>query len=125
MAETWVYLQSQAVDLPGWWLRLDLDSPRFADWLEALKPDDILLTNVHDYEVCEGRQCIIHNPTEHHMSTWPLLWREDRAIFERICPEHGTGHPDPAQIPYWEETDQIWQAVHGCCGCCLDQLNSV
>jgi hypothetical protein len=47
------------------------------------------------------------------MSGWPLHYRLDRNIFERIC-KHGAGHPDPDQLPYWEETDQMYQTVHGC-----------
>lgn len=78
---------------------------------------DIVLRNVHSYSSCAGRPCVIHDPTDHAMRDWTLHWRSDRGIFERFCPEHGTGHPDPDQIPYWEESDQIWQAVHGCCGC--------
>jgi len=50
------------------------------------------------------------------MSEWPIIWRDDRATFERIC-EHGVGHPDPDQFPFWEETNQMYQAVHGCDGC--------
>lgn len=73
-------------------------------------------------DVIEGhvtkRACVIHSPTDHHMREWDLHWRDDRGIFERICPTHGTGHPDPDQFEYWDMTDQQWQAVHGCCGCC-------
>lgn len=83
------------------------------------------LSNVHSHRQCVGQVCMIHHPTDHHMRDWPLHWRSDRNIWERICPDHGTGHPDPDQIPYWEELEQPWQAVHGCCGCCLDQLYSV
>ena len=76
------------------------------------------LVNVHDEnEICQTA-CVIHNPTDHHMRHWPLHWRDDRGIFERLCPFHGTGHPDPDQFPYWKETNQEWQSVHGCCGCC-------
>lgn len=79
------------------------------------------LKNVHNPENCEGRACVIHHPTDHHMSDWILYWRDDRGIFERLCPEHGTGHPDPDQGDFWRETNQEWQWVHGCCGapgCC-------
>lgn len=61
--------------------------------------------------------CVIHHRTGHHMAHWQLHWRGDRGIFERICP-HGIGHPDPDQYPYWRATDQMWQTVHGCDGCC-------
>lgn len=76
--------------------------------------------NVHPETECQGRACIIHNQTDHHMRSWRLHYRADRGIFERICPEHGTGHPDPDQFDYWAETAQEWQAVHGCCGCCVE-----
>lgn len=73
--------------------------------------------HTHSGAECLGRSCVVHNPTDHHMREWHLHWRWDRGIFERIC-EHGVGHPDPDQFDYWRETDQEWQAVHGCCGCC-------
>lgn len=79
-----------------------------------------VLKNVHPEALCQGRECVIHAPTEHHMRDWSLHWREDRAIFERICPSHGTGHPDPDQMSFWRETNQEWQSVHGCCGCCRE-----
>lgn len=80
--------------------------------------EGINLTKVHPMDNCAGRPCVIHNPTEHHMRRWELLWRDDRQIFERLCVRHGVGHPDPDQFDYWRETRQMWQAVHGCCGCC-------
>ncbi|QGT55147.1 hypothetical protein SEA_FORZA_186 [Gordonia phage Forza] len=78
----------------------------------------ITLFNVHELTQCEGEHCVIHNPSAHHMRAWTLHWRDDRHIFERLCPAHGTGHPDPDQFAFWEKTDQEWQKVHGCCGCC-------
>lgn len=80
--------------------------------------EGIKLRNVHDQKKCRGRACVIHGQTDHHMRGWTLLWRDDRGIFERICPDHGTGHPDPDQFDYWDITGQEWQGVHGCCGCC-------
>jgi hypothetical protein len=48
----------------------------------------------------------------------PLTWRSDRGIFERIC-NHGIGHPDPDQFPYWKEQGIFdTEASHGCDGCC-------
>lgn len=79
------------------------------------------LHNVHAAESCVGRTCVIHDPTMHHMSKWPMHWRDDRGIFERICP-HGIGHPDPDQFEYWDLIDAGAQAVHGCDGCCCDGL---
>lgn len=77
-----------------------------------------LLTGVHSSDSCVSRPCVIHNPTDHHMRSWTLHWRNDRGIFERLCPKHSCGHPDPDQFDYWAEVDQSWQAVHGCCSCC-------
>lgn len=68
----------------------------------------ITLENVHDRDTCAGPHCVIHNPSGHYMSAWPLTWRQDRLQFERHCP-HGIGHPDP---------DQPGGKVHGCDGCC-------
>lgn len=95
------------------------------------------LHNVHPAEKCAGQTCVIHNPTEHHMRGWQIHWRNDRGIFERICP-HGIGHPDPDQFDYWRHARQSWRppinadildgpvvsnpfdgiGIHGCCGCC-------
>ncbi|MBM4707867.1 hypothetical protein GS982_01675 [Rhodococcus hoagii] len=80
------------------------------------------LTGIHDAISCSSRPCVIHNPTEHHMRWWKLHWRNDRGIFERLCPLHGTGHPDPDQYDYWADTGQAWQSVHGCCMCCQGDL---
>ncbi len=107
-------------------------------------PETTHAMNVHDASQCNGRTCIIHNPTDHQMRSWPLHWRSDRGIFERICP-HRIGHPDPDQQAYWHEqghqdflatlseadpadlpldhgghvADYIsGQMTHGCDGCC-------
>lgn len=77
-----------------------------------------IMSGVHPSTECEGRECIIHNPTDHHMIAWPLLWRAEIAVFERRCP-HGTGHPDPDQFSYWFEIGTEWRSVHGCDGCCV------
>ena len=65
---------------------------------------------VHTKDSCKGPHCPIHNPSDHHMKDWPLHWRDDRKIMERIC-IHGVGHPDPDDI-----SDD--SGIHGCCGCC-------
>lgn len=70
---------------------------------ETVTVEGITLNNVHDVALCSGRPCVVHNPTDHHMRGFRLLWRNDRAIFERICP-HGIGHPDPDQYAYWLDT---------------------
>lgn len=65
---------------------------------------------VHDRALCEGSPCCIHHPSKHHMVTWRQLWRDDRKMMERLCPQHGVGHPDPDDMSY--------DTAHGCCGCC-------
>ena len=72
---------------------------------------------VHSKEVCEGRYCCIHNPSDHHMKDWPIHWRSDRRIMERICP-HGVGHPDPDDAAY-RHTMGDDDNMHGCDGCCV------
>lgn len=57
------------------------------------------LVNVHDPRHCEGRGCCIHHPSGHHMAAWPLNWRDDTKVMERLCP-HGIGHPDPDHMAY-------------------------
>lgn len=56
---------------------------------------------VHPRSQCEGRgiPCCIHDPSGHHMRTWPMNWRGDTGVMERICP-HGCGHPDPDHMAY-------------------------
>lgn len=77
---------------------------------------------VHPESICAGQVCCIHNPSDHHMKSWKQLWRADRGLMERLCPEHGVGHPDPDHIAYYATThteDETWaEGVHGCCGCC-------
>lgn len=77
----------------------------------------VVLRRVHHPGVCAGRPCVIHAPTGHHMRSWPLLWRDDRGVFERIC-RHGVGHPDPDQRDWWQEAGRAGLGVHGCDGCC-------
>lgn len=85
-----------------------------------------VLQGVHPPTACEGRGCPLHHPTPHHMVEWGLLWRGDRGLMERLCPEHGTGHPDPDHMAWYATThtpNDTWaEGVHGCCGCCLPPL---
>jgi hypothetical protein len=74
------------------------------------------LVNVHDASACSGA-CPIHSPSQHHMRDWPLVWRQDRGIFERMCP-HGIGHPDPDSVYFAMEFGNGDPGVHGCDGCC-------
>ena len=83
----------------------------------SITVEGIPLRNVHSPSKCVGRPCVIHSPSDHHMRGFRLLWRNDRGIFERICP-HGIGHPDPDQFAYWRDNDMEYEGVHGCDGCC-------
>ena len=70
----------------------------------------------HDIFSCEGEFCPLHRPKPGAWDSWPLLWRSDRRIMERVCP-HGCGHPAVEQLDHWTATGRMYQAVHGCCGC--------
>lgn len=75
----------------------------------------------HRRETCAGQHCAIHNPSDHHMNTWPRVWRGERQLLERTCP-HGVGHPDPDHLAYVTRTrgagEAVAHGVHGCDGCC-------
>ena len=71
----------------------------------------------HAESQCKGQYCCIHNPSNHHMRDWPMKWRDDTGVMERICP-CGVGHPDPDDLAYNIKIGQDWKGVHGCCGCC-------
>ena len=73
--------------------------------------------DTHDEDKCKGESCPVHNPSSHHMRKWPLNYRMDRGITERIC-KCGIGHPDPDD--YICNKDSV-HAIHGCCGCCIKQ----
>lgn len=76
-----------------------------------------VIYNVHDALLCEGQGCVIHHPSDHHMRTWPLVWRGDTRVMERQCP-HGVGHPDPDSAAFHLAQGEDWWGVHGCDGCC-------
>ena len=105
----------------------------------TLEHSTVVLYNVHDSALCQGRPCAIHNLTDHSMRSFPQHFREDRGIMERICPDHGIGHPDPDDHEYQVEREtRLLQSrgpdefpegyyrhlaeqsvgVHGCDGCC-------
>lgn len=79
--------------------------------------EGIELMNVHKESLCSGKNCVVHNPSDHSMRGFKLNWRDDRGIFERIC-SHGIGHPDPDDAAYWSSIGQSAQNIHGCDGCC-------
>lgn len=71
----------------------------------------------HPAAQCSGEHCVMHNPSDHHMRDWPLNWRGDRGIMERLCP-HGIGHPDPDSLAHLERVGTPDDGTHGCDGCC-------
>lgn len=72
----------------------------------------------HPPTVCDPADpCVVHRPSDHHMRDWPLNWRSDRKLMERICP-HDIGHPDPDDLLFHIKQGRAWQAQHGCDGCC-------
>jgi hypothetical protein len=72
----------------------------------------------HPVAECAGTVCVVHRPSDHHMRSWALHWRDDRRIVERTCPDHGTGHPDPDMLASQSEAGLQVKDIHGCCGCC-------
>jgi hypothetical protein len=95
-------------------------------WIDSASEPDfgsnvgpVILKNVHSPKLCEGRGCVMHHPSDHHMRQWPTHWRADRYLMERIC-EHGVAHPDPDDVAYQKSILRAWVAVHGCCAerCC-------
>lgn len=96
---------------PTVWIVESSAEPDFGEQVGAAT-----LVNVHPPERCAGRACVVHNPSDHHMVGWPLNWRDDRGIMERVCP-HGIGHPDPDDLAY-RVSIRRGGDVHGCDGCC-------
>ena len=71
----------------------------------------------HSAEHCEP-PCPLHYPSDHPLKDAPLRWREDRHIWERICP-HGIGHNDPDSTAYNRKHGFNDRGDHGCDGCCM------
>ena len=107
-----------------------------------------MAVKTHSAMQCDGYPCVVHNPSDHHMKDWPIVYRIDRAVempeieidgtprdkfaravvrgpvfvlAERTC-EHGVGHPDPDSIEFARRQagDDFANAesVHGCDLCC-------
>lgn len=76
--------------------------------------------NTHPPSKCRGQYCVVHNPSDHHMRDWPLNWRADRYLMERMC-AHGCGHPDPDDVAFQRSHPVLKGRApgsHGCDGCC-------
>lgn len=77
-----------------------------------------LLLNVHARADCQ-MGCPLHGPSMHRMRAWPLSYRSDRRIFERLCVD-GVGHPDPDSVIFHAYAlKDPSQHRHGCDGCCI------
>ena len=65
----------------------------------------------HGSRHCDGDgACPLHDPTDHHMRSWPVWHGDVMRLTLRECP-HGVLHPDP--------DDRRWgSGVHDCDGCC-------
>lgn len=78
------------------------------------------LSNVHSDNACAGEACVIHNPTDHFMSTWPATWGDwgGSPVLYREC-SHGELHPDPDQLAFFDKVAP-YLARHACCAenCC-------
>lgn len=81
----------------------------------------VVLIGVHSLDECAHRPCVVHAPSNHRLRSWPLVWRQDRAMFERLC-VHGVGHPDPDHLAHLSlvlaPEEAAAESVHGRCGCC-------
>ena len=74
----------------------------------------------HDPAFCAGRGCSRHHPSEHHMRTWPKVWREYYGYSDRMCP-HGVGHPDPDDVGPLQAFGEVGPG-HPCGRCCIAPL---
>lgn len=94
--------------------QVTLDNPSQVDastWTYWNGNATMVLRNVHLAGTCRGNVCTLHRPTRHHMRRWPMSFRNDMDLFERLC-IHGIGHPDPDSL-----SDD---GIHGCDGCCWE-----
>ena len=78
------------------------------------------LTAPHDPALCAGRGCSRHHPSDHHMRTWPKIWRESYGFSDRMC-SHGVGHPDPDDVVHLQALGEV-RTEHACDGCCIAPL---
>ena len=81
--------------------------------------DDITGWRIHGPDTCAETVCVFHNPSNHHMVTWPKELRTDWGVplIERLC-QHGIGHPDPDSVAWLMRMGHEGFGTHGCDGCC-------
>lgn len=100
----------------------DMIPDPFDDSIQLMPAEMMTLHNVHDPLLCEGQPCAIHHPSDHHMNTWPLVWR---GVMFRACP-HNRLHPDPDSLRWHLEQGYLLSAGYArhalgladCDGCC-------
>jgi hypothetical protein len=97
--------------------------------LEDGRQDTIMLHNgtwmrTHGISVCFGKNCCIHNPSNHPLKDAPLYWLRDLGLMFRMC-EHDSIHPDPDALDFHQMLAFIGRAdfydgYHPCCDshCC-------
>jgi len=56
--------------------------------------DNGVLSRVHPEHACSGRQCWIHSPSDHPLTSAPVVWDERRRTAYRVC-QHAILHEDP------------------------------
>lgn len=74
------------------------------------------IDHVHKIFCCQGEYCVLHNPSNHFMSEWPLVVKYDNQFF-RVC-SHEVIHPDPDFVGYATRRGVKVHTEHDCDGCC-------
>jgi len=59
------------------------------------------VSGTHRASACQGRGCVIHHPSDHHMRMFPTRWAYDTSaassLMVRVC-DHDQHHTDPDEI---------------------------
>ena len=64
------------------------------------------LVGVHAAYLCQGRNCVIHSPSEHEYSDWKTNFGT-LGCMERFGP-NGERVIDPDDLAYWEQVSPMW-----------------
>lgn len=81
-----------------------------------LLPNGEVLGRTHGIEACEGWSCVLHNPTNHKMSGWPLRWDWECKLFYRYCSQHAEWLVDPDQYLFLKMVGGADFLIPACCG---------
>lgn len=73
----------------------------------------------HTANACDGQSCCVHQPSAHHMVSWPLIWNAAYRRMDRRCP-HRLDHPDPDDVAHNRRVygHHFHPGQHDCDGCC-------